>query len=108
MFGLGLIISLGKVKFWIFPNLDNEKLGFLESFKPFYSFEYREAKGGKGKKKKKEKGASEKPHEAAGTEAGESSGSVKDTPEKATGEEEEGVGECEETKETEQTKQVAT
>lgn len=56
MFGLGLVVSLGKIKFWIFPNLDNEKLGFLDSFKPFYSFEYRDSgKGGKGKKKRKDK-----------------------------------------------------
>ncbi len=49
-------MSLGKIKFWIFPNLDNEKLGFLDSFKPFYSFEYRDSgKGGKGKKKRKDK-----------------------------------------------------
>lgn len=56
LFGLGLVVSFGKIKFWIFPNLDNEKLGFLDSFKPFYSFEYRDSgKGGKGKKKRKEK-----------------------------------------------------
>lgn len=56
LYGLGLVISLGKINFWIFPNLDNEKLGFVESFKPFYSFEYRNgSKGSKGKKKKKDK-----------------------------------------------------
>ena len=54
VYGLGLVFSLGKMKFWIFPNLDNEKLGFVESFKPFYSLEY--AKDTKGKKKKKGKG----------------------------------------------------
>ena len=49
-------MSFGKIKFWIFPNLDNEKLGILDSFKPFYSFEYRDSgKGGKGKKKRKDK-----------------------------------------------------
>ena len=53
---------MGKIKFWIFPNLDNEKLGFIDSFKPFYSFEYKDAtKGSKGKKKKKDKGSSGKP-----------------------------------------------
>ena len=56
LFGLGLVISFGKINFWIFPNLDNEKLGFLDSFKPFYSFEYRDSgKGSKGKKKRKDK-----------------------------------------------------
>lgn len=56
LFGLGLVISFGKIKFWIFPNLDNEKLGVLDSFKPFYSFEYRDSsKGSKGKKKRKDK-----------------------------------------------------
>lgn len=63
MFGLCLVVTLGKIKFWIFPNLDNEKLGFVDSFKPFYSLEHKDAaKDAKGKKKKKkDKGTSEKP-----------------------------------------------
>ena len=29
------------VEFWLFPNFDNDKLGFIESFKPLYSIEKR-------------------------------------------------------------------
>lgn len=69
LYGLGLVISLGKINFWIFPNLDNEKLGFVESFKPFYSFEYRNgSKGSKGKKKKKDKDKVSKEKEQSGQE----------------------------------------
>ena len=52
MFGLVQISTIGKVHFWVFPNLDNEKCGFIESFRPLYSFEVKKSK----KKSKKEKG----------------------------------------------------
>ena len=52
IYGLVLIFSVGKVTFWIFPNMDNDKCGFVESFKPFYSVEV--AKDKKKKKKSKE------------------------------------------------------
>ena len=45
-----LVASAGKLKFWVLPNLDNEKTGFVESFKPFYSIEWV-----KNKKKKANK-----------------------------------------------------
>ena len=38
--GVILVVTAGKLKFWILPNLDNEKAGFFESFKPFYSAEW--------------------------------------------------------------------
>lgn len=101
LFGLGLVLSLGKIKFWIFPNLDNEKLGFIDSFKPFYSFEYKDAsKGSKGKKKKKDKGSSGKPS------GGESEPSTRDevggNEQNLIKDESEEVGEKVETKQTEQ------
>ena len=93
LFGLGLIISLGKIKFWILPNLDNEKLGFVESFKPFYSFEYKDAsKGSKGKKKRKDKDK--------GTTVGEKAS--KET-ENASKDEDQGEEEEEDAKESEDT-----
>lgn len=52
LYGLVLVVTAGKVSFWIFPNLDNEKCGFLDSFRPFYSVDI--AKEKKKKKKHKE------------------------------------------------------
>lgn len=63
------MLTGAKLKFWIFPNLDNEKTGFFESFKPTYSVEWVKPKK-KTKKKvssviteeeNDDKGASEKP-----------------------------------------------
>ncbi len=48
--GAVLVLTAGKLKFWVFPNLDNEKTGFFESFKPFHSVEWV-----KDKKKSKKK-----------------------------------------------------
>ena len=39
LFGVVLISTLGKVHFWVFPNLNEEKYGFVDSFKPVYSIE---------------------------------------------------------------------
>lgn len=39
LFGIVIVATLGKVQFWIFPNLNEEKYGFFDSFKPFYSIE---------------------------------------------------------------------
>ena len=39
LFGIVLVASLGKVHFWVFPNLNEEKYGVIDSFKPFYSIE---------------------------------------------------------------------
>ena len=39
LFGLVLVATLGKVHFWVFPNLNEEKYGFVDSFKPVYSIE---------------------------------------------------------------------
>ena len=36
-----LLLYVFGCDFWIFPNLNNDKLGVIESFKPFYSFERR-------------------------------------------------------------------
>lgn len=55
IYGIVLVGSAFKLKFWILPNLDNEKTGFVESFKPFYSVEW-----AKGKKSKKSKGSKSK------------------------------------------------
>ena len=39
LFGIVLVATLGKVRFWVFPNLNEEKYGFVDSFKPIYSIE---------------------------------------------------------------------
>lgn len=39
LFGIVLVFTMGKVHFWVFPNLNEEKYGFFDSFKPFYSIE---------------------------------------------------------------------
>ena len=39
LYGIILVATLGKVHFWVFPNLNEEKYGFIDSFKPFYSIE---------------------------------------------------------------------
>ena len=44
---------MGKISFWLFPNL-NEDLGVIESFKPLYSLKKR-----KTKKSKKSKDSNE-------------------------------------------------
>jgi len=41
------VFTVGKLHFWVLPNLDNEKCGFFESFKPFYSIEWKKAKKSK-------------------------------------------------------------
>jgi len=39
IFGLVFLLSAGKLKFWIFPNL-TEDVGFFESFLPIYDYTY--------------------------------------------------------------------
>ena len=39
LYGLIFVFTMGKVHFWVFPNLNEEKYGFVDSFKPFYSIE---------------------------------------------------------------------
>ena len=39
LFGIVAVATLGKVHFWVFPNLNEEKYGFIDSFKPLYSIE---------------------------------------------------------------------
>ena len=39
LFGIILVSTAGRVYFWIFPNLNDEKRGFVDSFKPIYSME---------------------------------------------------------------------
>ncbi|CAI8055872.1 Translocation protein SEC62 [Geodia barretti] len=39
LFGIVVVATLGKVHFWVFPNLNEEKYGFVDSFKPIYSIE---------------------------------------------------------------------
>ena len=40
-------MSYGKIHLWLLPNLDNEKLGIIDSFKPFYSIEQKKKSGKK-------------------------------------------------------------
>ncbi len=39
VFGLLFVLSGGKLRFWLFPNL-TEDVGFLESFMPVYDYTY--------------------------------------------------------------------
>ena len=78
----------GKVHFWLFPNLNNDSYGILESFKPLYS-----VKGLKRKKKGKKKDTAAK-KEDTGEQGGTQQGELK--------EEEEGEDEEEEEEEEEE------
>lgn len=49
LYALIYTFSSGKVVFWLLPNLDDEKLGVIDSFKPLYSLKF------KKKKKKQDK-----------------------------------------------------
>lgn len=44
MWALLYTLSGGKVVFWLLPNLDDEKLGVIDSFKPFYSLKFKKKK----------------------------------------------------------------
>lgn len=44
LWGLLLAVTSGKLDFCIFPNLDNEKLGVIDSFKPLYSVKWKSKK----------------------------------------------------------------
>lgn len=37
-------MSGGRVNLWLLPNLDDDKLGVLESFLPLYSLKYKKKK----------------------------------------------------------------
>ncbi len=39
VFGLLFVLSGGKLRFWVFPNL-TEDVGFFESFMPLYDYTY--------------------------------------------------------------------
>ncbi len=45
------VFTIGKLHFWVLPNLDNEKCGFFESFRPTYSIEWKKDKSKKKKKR---------------------------------------------------------
>ena len=47
LYGLVLIATSGRVELWIVPNLTNDKLGVVESFKPLYSVKKKRKKEGK-------------------------------------------------------------
>ena len=44
MWALLYTLSGGKVVFWLLPNLDDEKLGVIDSFKPLYSLKFKKKK----------------------------------------------------------------
>ena len=52
MWGIIYTLTNTKVEFWLLPNLDNDKLGVIDSFKPFYSLKFKKKK--KSKKQDKE------------------------------------------------------
>lgn len=104
--GLVLVLTIGKVHFWIFPNLENEKLGFIDSFFPLYSVETSSGDAEKAaKKKRKKKGMS------AGEEGeGRKPAKVSDEEDSGKGDddrgkEEEGGGESQESTHEEDTRQ---
>ena len=47
IWGLLFTLSVGKINLWLLPNLDNERLGVLESFKPLYSLKFKKKKKSK-------------------------------------------------------------
>lgn len=53
IFGFFLVLTGGKLKFWILPNLDDEKMGFFDSFRPLHSIEWTTAKKKSKKNAKK-------------------------------------------------------
>ena len=53
LFGFLLIITVGKVNFWILPNLDDDKADFFGSFTPLYSIEVKSQKEHSKKKRTK-------------------------------------------------------
>lgn len=53
LYAIVLTFTSGKVIFWLLPNLDDDKMGVIDSFKPFYSVKFK-------KKKKKQDKAPEK------------------------------------------------
>lgn len=50
LYGLVMVFTMGKVQFWILPNLENDKCGFFASFLPLYSVERHVKKSSKKKK----------------------------------------------------------
>lgn len=54
------MFTVGKLHFWIFPNLDNEKCGFFDSFKPLYSVERKKDKTKKKKPSAKDEAEGDK------------------------------------------------
>ena len=60
------MFTLGKLFFWVLPNLDNEKCGFFESFKPLYSIEWKKDKTRRSKKTVEQNGEKES-QEQSGT-----------------------------------------
>lgn len=54
LWGIVLTLSYGKINLWLLPNLDNEKLGIIDSFKPLYSLERKKKSGKKSKTKKQD------------------------------------------------------
>lgn len=55
LWGIIYTLTNTKVEFWLLPNLDNDKLGVIDSFKPFYSLKFKKKK----KSKKQDKQVSE-------------------------------------------------
>ena len=55
MWGIIYTLTNTKVEFWLLPNLDNDKLGVIDSFKPFYTLKFKKKK----KSKKQDKGESQ-------------------------------------------------
>ena len=47
LYGLVVIATGGRVELWLVPNLNNEKLGIFDSFKPLYSLKKKRKKEGK-------------------------------------------------------------
>ena len=69
LYGLVMVFTMGKVQFWILPNLENDKCGFFASFVPLYSIERHIKSVKKSSKKKKVSDDSSEPKES-GSEKG--------------------------------------
>lgn len=72
MYGVALVATGGKLSFWILPNLDSEKTGFFDSFKPLHSSEWAKPKKKSKKKAQKQEnnGMENEPENGTETEGG--------------------------------------
>ena len=73
VYGLVFAVTLGKCRYWLFPNLFAE-VGFLESFVPIHEWKWIDSKESKAKKKKEKTSDDENEEAGQNTEESEDNG----------------------------------